>query len=411
MFSYFIATMSVSVMGSCDLDARERHFLCAEFSKLLQTLGNLLQQSTNVDNLRTFLRYYCHPMYPEKLYVDPHVYCDAKTPTDIILSLTPTYINFMHPFLLQGIVDKCGNAECRRYYQEYEQKLQMLETKVWHHPAPVTDDEIEQCSRQKKLQVSVDGDIRRTTPQDVRTVQGVIMQATGICRAGLVFAHQNPGNSVILTFLIPDSFLELFHELCDDDLALLTTASITKIRVEEVEIIRIKNHVTKLKRVKVPPSLQVKSKREQVKPGSLDHYLKERQEIPSLQCTELIAMMKSISDIQMNKECTVELLQRFSSYIQDWRTLAPFLGMQEFFYDEFTTTYSKVEDQNFQLLLFWKKREGKNAIYHNLLETIVLHGNAEEIRALIRMPLEGELCVLCVVDDTNSMVVPYIQIL
>ena len=66
--------------------------------------------------------------------------------------------------------------------------------------------------------------------------------------------------------------------------------------------------------------------------------------------------------------------------------------MRDISYDEFTTMYTKVSDQNYQLLLLWKKMEGKNAICLHLLETLVAHGKTEEIRGLIQISLEGEFC-------------------
>ena len=380
-------------MGDYDIDSEGRYHLSGKFSKLLSTLGNLLQQCTNVDSLKKFLRCFSHPLYPEKLYIEPCVYCRAETASDIIFSLTPLYINFIHHGLLREIVDNFGNDECKNHYQNYEQTFERLVRKLRHHPAPVTDDNIEQYSSQKRLKVSVDGDVNRTTPQDMQTVQEAITQATGIGQAGLVYANQDPGNSVIFNFLIPHSFVELFNELCDNDLTTLACAGITNIQVEELDIAVIKTHTTELKRVKGLSSSTARASREPVKPSSLEHHLKERQDIPSQERCDLIAMVKMISDTQLNEVCGEELLLEFSSCIHDWRTLAPFLGMQDFYYDEFTTRYPRVADQSYQLLLYWKRRVGKSAIYHHLLETVVLHGKTEEVRALTQIPLRGRLYV------------------
>jgi len=271
----------------------------------------------------------------------------------------------------------------------YKQTFQMSVRKLRHHPAPVTDDIIEQCSSQKRLKVSVDGDVNRTTPQDMQTVQGAITQATGIGQAGLVYANQDPGNSVIFNFLIPHSFVELFNELCNDDLTILASAGITNIQVEELDIAVIKAQTTELKRVKRLSSSTARASREPVKPSSLEHHLNERQDIPSQERCDLIAMVKMIPDTQLNEVCSEKMLLEFSLCIHDWRTLAPFVGLPDFYYDEFTTRYPAVADQNYQLLLYWKRRVGESAIYHHLLETVVLHGKTEEVRALAQIPLRG----------------------
>ena len=68
-------------MDSHDIDPRKRHHLSAEFSSLLTTLGDLLQRCANVDKLRKFLQLYSHPLYPETLYIEPNVYCNAEIVT------------------------------------------------------------------------------------------------------------------------------------------------------------------------------------------------------------------------------------------------------------------------------------------------------------------------------------------
>ena len=222
----------------------ERHHLSAEFSSLLTTLGNLLERCANVDNLKKFLQLYSHPLYPEKLYVEPNIYRNAETVSDIIFVLLPTYINFMNRCLLQEIVNRFGNDECRHHNQKYEELFERCGGKLRHHPTPVTDDDIEQCTGRKQLKVSFDGNVNNTTPQDVQAVQGAIMQASGIGQAGLVFASPDPGNSVIFNFLIPYSCVELFRELTDDDLTILAAAGITKVQAEDFEITDIRKHTT-----------------------------------------------------------------------------------------------------------------------------------------------------------------------
>lgn len=384
----FTHATHISAVDDYDIDAKRYH-LIGEFTMLLPRLGTLLQQCTNVDSIKNFLRLFSHPLYPEKLYVEPCVYCKAKTATEIFSSLTPTYINYINHHLLREIVKKFGNKECKHHYQMYEETFKKLVRKLWHYSAPVTDNDIEQCSSQTRLKVSVDGDFNDTTPQDVQTVQGSITQATGIGQEGLVYTNQDPGNSIIFNFLIPHSCVVLFCELCHHDLSILAAAGISKIQVDILEIANIKQHFTELKMVNASLSFRPQSSREQIKPSSIEYYLKERQDISRQECSDLVSMMKMIPDSQLKEICSKELLLEFSACIQDWKMLAPFLGLHDFYYDEFTTKYPQVTDQNYQLLLFWKRREMTNAIYHHLLETVVVHGKAKEIEALIQIPLRG----------------------
>ena len=360
---------------------------------MLTDMGNKLNNCTDVDTLKKFLKFYSHPLYPEKRYVEPHVYCDAQTVEDIVSSLFPEYINYMQHYILDMIVDTFGNEECKVCLQKYEQFFQRSVRKLRDHPAPVTDEEIEQFSGRTRLKVTTSGDVRATTLHDLHTVQEATEKATGVNRAGQVFAHQDTGNSVIFTLLIPDCVVQLFYELCDEDLTVLADAGITRIQVEDVEIVDIHKYTTKVKAAQKTSSSEEKSLKDIPDASSLEYYLKERQDISSQQCSDLIAMLKSVPDKRLNEVCSKRLLLEFSRSIENWEVLAPFLGMQDFYHDEFRARYRGGKKRNYQLLLFWKRRVGSMAIYSHLLETIILHGTGQEMRALIQIPLKGLLCL------------------
>ena len=86
-------------MEDYGIDRRKRHHLCGEFAAMLNDVSNKLSECTSVDDLKNFLNFYCHPLYPEKVYIERHVYCDAKTVKDIFLSLVPLYINYMEHYI------------------------------------------------------------------------------------------------------------------------------------------------------------------------------------------------------------------------------------------------------------------------------------------------------------------------
>lgn len=376
-------------MGGCSIDPREGHHLCAEFSKLLRTLGTLLDKCTDVDDLKAFLFYYCHPLYPNKHYIEPHIYSDAKTVKQIVFCLFPHYINYMEHYLLKEIVTEYGTHVCREHFNQYEQCFLKSFGKLRHHPAPVTDEEIENSIGQTRLRVMTPGDPNATNFQDIKCIQGAIHQAVGTNPTGQVFAHQDPGNSIIFTFLIPDCIVQLFHELSYEDLNVLAEAGVTKIQVEEWDIvIARKPTIKRMKRIQITLPVRATSSEVLVKPNSLEYFLNERQEFPSHERSVLTSMVNAISDSQLDEVCSEDLLLKFSSYIQNWKTLAPFLGLQEIYYDEFFARYPRVEEQKYQLLLLWKNREGNDAIYLHLLETVIVHGKADEVKALIDIKLD-----------------------
>lgn len=376
-------------MGGCDIDPRAKHHLCAQFAKLLKTLGNLLNECTDVKDLKAFLQFYSHPSYPDKRYIEPQVYCDAQTAADVISCLFPSYINYMAHYLLKEIVAEYGTHVCKECFQKYEDLFDSLVGKLGDHPAPVSDNEIEQLRGQRKLKVYLPGSVDETTPQNVQNVQKAIEQTTGINRVGQRFAFQDEGNSIIFTFLIPDCVVQLFHEFSDDDLNLLAKANITKIQVEETETSDTEMYTIEVKKVKGIRSFAAPTTETQVKSSSLEYYIDERQDFSSEQHSDLKTMVKMISDSEMNKVCSDTLLLEVSSFIVSWKAIAPYLGLSEFYYQKVIARHLNEVDQNCELLLLWKRNEREHATYHHLLQTFILHGTAEEIKNILKIQVTG----------------------
>ena len=372
--------MSASAVREYDIDPEKGHKLSAKFSCLLSTLMDLFDKYADVSKLIRFLNNYSDPMFPEETYVHPSVYEDAQTAGEVISRLKPRYINYVQYHFLDEIIDFVGNDECKKHFDEYVQIFKRLVIKLRHHPAPITDDEIESSIGQKPLKVTQTGDVNATTPQDVQNTQEAIENATGVSRNAQVYARQDGAFSVIFTFLIPECVEYRFHELSEADLTLLANAGITKIEVGELEIENISQYCTKV--------WKVKKAKKTSKPTSLEYYLKERNEFSVHEVSSLMAMVKDMPEKQLNKVCNDQQLLMYSKSIQNWRNLAPFLGMPDFHFDEFTTRYPKREEQNYQLLLYWKSREPKGT-YELLLQTVILHGAAKEVKDLIRIPLAG----------------------
>ena len=180
----------------------------------------------------------------------------------------------------------------------------------------------------------------------------------------------------------PVSWRTLTRILKAVKLTVLAQDIVETIQLEDLEIANTSKHITSAKKVH-------ENRVELVKPTSLEYYLNERTDISSDQRSELNVMLQKVTDSKLSEVCSEYLLQTFSGHMQSLKTLAPFLGMQDFHYDEFTARYPERNEQNYELLLFWKGREGSRATYHHLLETVVLHGTAREMKALIEIPLTG----------------------
>ena len=387
-FIVLLFVVSTSAQREYDIDPEKGHKLSAKFAYLLTILRKQFNKCADVNELKEFLDNYSDPMCPEETYIQPSVYEDAQTAGEVISRLKPRYINYMQYQFLNGIIDLFGNVECKKHFDEYVQTFKSLVRKLRHHPAPITDEEIENSIGQKPLKVTTTGDVDATTPQDVQNTQEAIENATGVSRDAQVYARQDGAFSVIFTFLIPECVEHRFHELSEADLILLANAGITKIEVGELEIENISQYCTEVKKAQKKFNSTSESRRENVKPTSLEYYLKEREDLSVHEKSNFIAMLKNIPEKQLNEVCNDVQLLRFSKAIQNGRNLAPFLGMPEFHFDEFTTRYPKKEEQNYQLLLYWKSREPKGT-YELLLQTVILHGEAKEVNDLIRIPLAG----------------------
>ena len=144
--------------------------------------------------------------------------------------------------------------------------------------------------------------------------------------------------------------------------------------------------------VKTYPSAE-KSTRDVPSVSTLECYLKERQDISNQQHTDLIAMLRSVPERQLNEVCSEQLLQDFSQHIQNWEVLAPFLHVQDTHHEKFKARYPGGKGDNYQLLLLWKRREGSRATCYHLLETVIHCGTRQEVKDFIQILLKGLFCV------------------
>ena len=358
--------------------------MSTKFARTVETVADHLNKFTVAEDLKRFLSAVCHPLMPEKMFIERTVYESKSTTKDVIYSLIPQYINYISYTLLEEIIDTFNNREARVVLDDYIRDIRKCRLR---EISPTTsDEEMDDFQGQKILKITIDLGEEKVTVIDVHKVTGAVEQATGTSRSSQVFTASNASNSVLLVFLIPEIVTDIFHHLCAEDLTILSNAGITKIQLEDLEITNIRKYITNMN--KVP-----KKRVELVKPTSLEYYVNERTDISSDRRYELNVMIKKVTDSELSEVCSEQLLQKFSQYMQNWKTLAPFLGMQDFYYDEFTARYPERKQQNYQILLFWKRREGSRAIYHHLLETVVLHGTAREMEALIQIPLTGVVCV------------------
>ena len=55
-----------------------------EFADMLAKVAKLLDESADIEDLKKFLMFFCHPMHTQQQYIDPKLYEHCSTPTEII---------------------------------------------------------------------------------------------------------------------------------------------------------------------------------------------------------------------------------------------------------------------------------------------------------------------------------------
>ena len=357
-------------------DPRETHPLSSRFAVIFTKISDVFNASpVDVNELKRYLRFYSHPLYPEKPFVETKVFKEAKTTGDVLETLWPQYINYMHYSLLENIVEEFQCDEASRLLEDYKGVFDR-KRKLSDLPSPLTDQEIEQTTGVKKLRVGAKGDYTETTVEDVADVQQALEKATGIKGTFIVYAFQDPG-SVILSFLLPESISHILHELCEEDLTILADSGVLRLElIDELVIENIQQYAT------------TKARAEPVAEGSkrasLEYYLKEREaEMNPEQYSYILRMLKSVSMFKLHKVITDDFLAGFARNLTNWKRLAPYFSLTEGDVQQITEYCPNEDDQKYQALLQWKNHEGDTATYHTLLETLLLHGEMEEVEALL----------------------------
>ena len=358
-------------------DPRESHHLCRVFAVKFPEVANILNTFVQVSELKTFLESYCHPLHSEHLYIDPKIYNDANTTELVLKCLFPQYINYVHNYLLEDIVVRFKCDRAKDVLQQYTEQIDSCKSKLKDLPDPITNGEIEQFHGTKRLKVELEGDTSDATVEVIGEIQKALEMATGVKRAVIVYACDDPG-SVLLTFLIPESVLHIFHELNTEDLAILANGGVMNLEVDEVVIDDIQQYST----VKVAADSDKSTKQ-----TGLEYYLHQRTtEMTSERYSYLLKMLGCVESKILNDLCSDEFLKRLSKDIQDWKKLAPYFNIQEW---DIVCIYPDEDDQKYQALLCWKRAEGSSATYYNLLECLMLHGKVDEVEALLQKLGEG----------------------
>ena len=206
-----------------------------EFSIMLIKVTELLNESVDVEYLKSFLKYLSCPRTGRQ-YVDIELFKNCRTPQEIIDLLFPSYINFMNTQLLRQIVRRFGNEKSKALLEQYEDNFPR-DKPLKRMRTPLSDEEIQNCPECKKMKVMYDGNtkIDTTTIADVEIVRHTISRNTGIDDSMIVYANQTPG-SVIFIFLIPKTVVSSFSDLDECSRRDLADHGILSVEVNDLVI-------------------------------------------------------------------------------------------------------------------------------------------------------------------------------
>ena len=360
-------------------DPRERQQLSREFSVMFADIVNHLDGSVDMARLKDFLDWYSHPLYPEQPYFDSKIYKGVGTSKQLIQSLYPQFINFMHYYLLEDIVERFGCNVAKELLQQFTNQYYDPNRKIKDLPDPITDSEIEQFRSTEKLKVQVKGN---AVVEIIGKVQKALEKASGVKQAVIAYAFYDP--DCILTFLIPECILHIFHELNTEDLTILADSGVMSLECKQMVIENIQQHYT--------AKVDVHDSGLLTKPIGLEYHLQQRAaEMTSERCSHLLKMLGSVERKRLNDACSETFLRTFAKDLQDWKKLASYFYIHEWNIEELVYNYSDENDQKYQALMCWKRAAKSTATYYNLLESLILHGKAEEVEALLQRLGEGKL--------------------
>ena len=197
---------------------------------MLSRVTQLLNKSADVDQIKRFLKFFSHPRTHQR-YIDVELYERCNTPEEILEKLYPQYINFTNTRLLRQIVNKYGDDQSKSLLKCYEDNFPHKRP-LKRMRDPLSDRDIETCTGTKRMNVTYDGDAKfeNTTISDVERVQQAIERNTEIDHSMIVYAKQTR-SSVIFTFLIPETVVNIFTDLDEDSQRDLAEHDILRIEV------------------------------------------------------------------------------------------------------------------------------------------------------------------------------------
>ena len=371
------------------LISREQRRICCNFTTAMGRITDLVAAIVKPKKLLQFLRFYCHPLYPEMLYIDRKI-LQCTSVSKIMESLVPDYINYMNTGLLEDIIETFEIEEAQHLLQQYHDHYPNNRL-LRDMPDPVPDERLD-LTRCKRLRAKCDGDFDSARAADVKRTRTSIESATGINHHFVTPAQHNEGR-FILTFLIPESVSGLFQELCDEDLEILAKAGIMELQMDDFVISDIKKFYPQRTSSFTQSTRVISADQTGVyvltTKGFDSHMQQRAEQFTGKEKDQLKCLLESIPRSRLGEVCADSFLQQLATHMRDWRKLAPYFGISENTAEELARHFRDVDEQRYRALHCWKQISLNTATYQILIACLLAHVPFDLAEAALKMLTPG----------------------
>ena len=369
------------------LICQEQRRIISYFATVVDKITEIIETVVELEKLLRFLRFYSHPLYPEMHYIDKHILQNTKSVSEVMECLVPEYTNYMETGLLEDIIERFECKEAQSLLQQYHDRYP-INRLLRDMPDPVSDERLDLTQR-KRLRVMCNDDYNSARASDVKRIQTAIESATGIDHWFVTHAQHSEG-SLKLTFLIPESVVSVFQELCGEDLEILAKAGIMELQIDDFVISDIQKYCPqKMKRSTQSISTPSAGQSGATAKG-FDSYIEQREDsFTSKEKDEVKRLLESIPKSRMEEMCSDSFLRQLATHMKDWRELASHLGISELRAKELAYHYSDKNEQRYWALHCWKQINPDTGTYKHLIACLLAHAPFDLAENVLKMLTPG----------------------
>ena len=367
--------------------SQEQRRMVRYFATVLDKITEIIETVVKLEKLLRFLRFYSHPLNPEMRYINQQLLQSTSSVSDVMESLFPDYINYMNTELLEDIIERFECKEAQSLLQQYHDRYP-INRLLRDMPDPVSEERLDLTQR-KRLLVKHNDDYNSARATDVKRIRTAIESATGIDHQFVTHAQHSEG-SLKLIFLIPESVVSVFQELCDEDLELLAEAGIVELQIDDFVISDIQKYCPQRTESSTQSITAPSADQSGTTAKGFDTYIDQRAEqFTSKEKGQLKGLLESIPKSRMEEVCSDSFLRQLAATMRDWRKLAPHFGITQHKAEVLTFSYPDVGEQSYKALHCWKQINPDNATYKGLIACLLTHAPFDLAEAALKMICPG----------------------